>query len=79
MMPESFGRRYASLLRERREGTLALLPSSAFVPTGAPTDAQLQAFYRESSSRFIRPERRVIRYATFGEEALGELPAPIAA
>lgn len=76
MMPESLGRRYASLLRERREGALALLPSSAFAPTGAPTDAQLQAFYRESSSRFIRPERRVIRYATFGEEALGELTAP---
>ena len=76
MMPESFGRRYASLLRERREGALALLPSSAFAPTGAPTDAQLQAFYREASSRFIRPERRVIRYATFGDEALGELTAP---
>jgi len=79
MMPESFGRRYASLLRERREGAMALLPSSAFAPTVAPTDAQLQAFYRETSSRFIRPERRVIRYATFGDEALGDLPAPTAA
>ena len=76
MMPESSGRRYAALLRERREGGMALLPSSAFTPTGTPTDAQLQAFYRENSDRFIRPERRVIRYATFGIEAVGDIPAP---
>ena len=75
-MPESIGRRYASLLRERRQGTIAMLPSEAFAPQGNPTDAQLQAHYRTASSRFIRPERRVIRYATFGPEALGDLPAP---
>jgi peptidyl-prolyl cis-trans isomerase D len=79
VMPASFGQRYASLLRERREGAIALLPSSLFAPTGAPTSAQLQAYYRANSDDYIRPERRVIRYATFGEEALGELPAPSAA
>ncbi|HEY6814475.1 MAG TPA: SurA N-terminal domain-containing protein, partial [Croceibacterium sp.] len=79
VMPQSFGQRYAALLRERREGAMALLPSAAFAPTAAPTDAQLQAFYREASARFVRPERRVIRFASFGEEALGELPAPTAA
>ena len=79
VMPQSFARHYASLLRERREGAIALLPSAAFLPAGAPTDAQLQAFYREASSRFVRPERRVIRFASFGEDAIGELPAPTAA
>jgi peptidyl-prolyl cis-trans isomerase D len=79
VMPQSFGQRYASLLRERREGAMAMLSSSAFMPTAAPTDAQLQAFYREASSRFVRPERRVIRFASFGDEALGTLPAPTAA
>jgi len=79
VMPDSFGRRYASLLRERREGTIALLPSDAFAPTAAPASAQLQAFYRANSDDYIRPERRVIRYASFGEEALGDLPAPTAA
>jgi peptidyl-prolyl cis-trans isomerase D len=75
-MPASVARRYASLLRERRNGAIALLPSSAFAPKGAPTNAQLQAFYRAHTDDFIRPERRVIRYASFGEEALGDLPAP---
>lgn len=79
VMPESFGRRYASLLRERREGSIALLPSAAFAPQGAPTNAQLQAYYRANDDDYIRPERRVIRFASFGAEALGTLPAPTAA
>jgi len=76
VMPESVGRRYASLLRERRQGTIALLPSAAYAPQGDPTDAQLQAFYRQASARFIRPERRVIRYATFGRDSVANLPPP---
>jgi peptidyl-prolyl cis-trans isomerase D len=79
VMPVSFGQRYAALLRERREGAIAILPSTAFAPAGAPTNSQLQAFYRANSDDYIRPERRVIRYATFGEEALGDLPVPTAA
>ena len=75
-MPESVGRRYASLLRERRQGTIAVLPSEAYAPPGNPTDAQLQAFYRQASARFIRPERRVIRYATFGQDSVASLPPP---
>jgi peptidyl-prolyl cis-trans isomerase D len=76
VMPESVGKRYASLLRERRQGAIAMLPSTAYAPQGQPTDAQLQAFYKEASDRFIRPERRVIRYAAFGPEAVGDLPPP---
>ncbi|MEO6387106.1 MAG: SurA N-terminal domain-containing protein [Croceibacterium sp.] len=76
VMPESAGRRYASLLRERRQGLIAALPSAAYAPQGNPSDAQLQAFYRTANSRFIRPERRVIRFATFGEEAIGTRPPP---
>ena len=79
VMPVSFGRRYASLLRERRQGAIALLPSAAFMPTTGPSNAQLQAFYRANDDNYIRPERRVIRFATFGEEAIGDLPAPTAA
>jgi peptidyl-prolyl cis-trans isomerase D len=76
VMPESIGKRYASLLRERREGAIAMLPSTAYAPQGQPTDAQLEAVYKEARDRFIRPERRVIRYAAFGPDAVGDLPAP---
>jgi peptidyl-prolyl cis-trans isomerase D len=76
VMPASFGHRYAALLREQRQGTIGMLPSAAFVPQGDPTPAQLQAFYTANANAYIRPERRVIRFAQFGEEALGTLPAP---
>lgn len=79
VVPRSVAERYASLLRERREGSIVFLPATSFAPQGAPTEAQLQAFYNENRDRYIRPERRVIRYATFGPDAVGALPAPTAA
>lgn len=75
-MPAGIARRYASLLQERRRGAIALLPSAAYAPDRDPTDEDLTAYYDENRSRFIRPERRVIRFATFGEEALGEIAPP---
>lgn len=79
VVPRSVAERYASLLRERREGSIVFLPATSFAPQGAPTEAQLQAFYNENRDRYIRPERRVIRYATFGPDAVGAPPAPTAA
>ncbi len=84
MVPAAFGAvvphelvtRYAALLREHRTGSIALLPSAAFAPTAEPADAELREFYTKNSSRFIRPERRVLRYATFGEAALKSVPPP---
>ncbi len=84
MTPAEFGSvisrgmtmRYAALLRESRTGSIALLPSELFAPKTAPSDADLQAFYTKNRDRFIRPERRVLRYATFGEAALKAVPAP---
>ena len=75
-VPQTLARQYAVLLRERRKGAIATLPSAAFAPSGEPTQAQLTAFHRANGERYIRPERRVIQYATFGEEALGEVAAP---
>jgi peptidyl-prolyl cis-trans isomerase D len=74
--PREAALRYAALLREKRNGTIALLPSALFAPKTPPTDAQLTAFYAQKRSRFIRPERRVIRFATFGDDALKNLAAP---
>lgn len=75
-MPTGFAQRYAQLLGENRSGRVAALPAIAFAPEGDPSDEQLQAYYTENRVRYLRPERRVLRYATFGMEALGDLPAP---
>lgn len=76
VLPEYAARRYASLLEERRSGSVVALPSLAFAPEKAPTDAQLTAFYKAHTDEFIRPERRVVRYATFGEDAMKAPAAP---
>lgn len=84
LVPASFGasvplqqaERYAVLLKERRKGAIGVLPSEAYAPQQNPTDAQLQQYYATNRDRYIRPERRVIRFATFGVEALGTPRAP---
>lgn len=75
-IPASVVRRYAQLRMETRNGSIAALMASEFVPTGDPTDAQLSAYFDENSDDYIRPERRIIRYATFGEDAFADIPAP---
>ena len=75
-VPPGLARQYARLARERREGAIGLIPSGAFAPQSAPSNAQLQTYYQQNRGRYLRPERRVIRYATFGEEALGGVRAP---
>ena len=75
-MPNALATRYARLRQETRTGAVAALPASAYAPAGAPTDAQLQAFFTENRSDYIRPERRVIRYAIFGEDAFGAIATP---
>ncbi len=72
-LPDKVVRRYAALTKERREGAIAVLPSSAYAPRGDPSVSQLSSYYQANRGDFIRPERRVLRYAAFGEEALGEL------
>lgn len=75
-VPKSMALSYAQLLKERRKGAIAALPSAAFAPKGDPATAQLNAYYTAHRTDYLRPERRVIRYVTFGEEALGALTPP---
>jgi peptidyl-prolyl cis-trans isomerase D len=75
-VPRSLALQYATLSKEWRKGQIAVLPSGAFAPKADPSAAQLNAFYTAHRTDYLRPERRVIRYATFGEEALGTLPPP---
>lgn len=54
---------YASMLLEKRAGTVAVFPSLAFLPKEKPTDAQLKSYYAANSDRFALPEQRRMRYA----------------
>lgn len=75
-LPDSLALRYAQMFKERRQGAIGLLPSAAFAPKGAPSDAQLTRYYTDNRARFIRPERRVIQFVTFDSAALGDSIAP---
>lgn len=76
VLPAEITNRYASLLKEKRTGSIALLPSAAFASAAKPSDAQLQEFYTQRRADYIRPERRVIRYAMFDESAIKDVPVP---
>ena len=75
-MPRKLAKRYAALLGETRTGEIAVLPSMLFRSEKEPDDKAVAAYYAKNSDDFIRPERRVIRYATFGIEGLAKAPAP---
>ncbi|MFN4039458.1 MAG: SurA N-terminal domain-containing protein [Erythrobacter sp.] len=70
-MPEKVARQYAALVLERRLGEIALIPSAAFAPTADPSTQQIEAWYKDNRARFIRPERRVLRFAVFSADQLG--------
>lgn len=75
-MPSKVAMRYAALLRERRQGAVGFIPSASFAPTGNPTDEQLNAYYSSNREDYIRPERRVIRWAVFGAGSVGSSGEP---
>ena len=74
--PDAMALQYARLLKERRQGGIALLPSAAFSAAIKPSDQQLQAFYARHANDYLRPERRVIRYAVFSDSALKNVAPP---
>lgn len=84
LMPAAFGaampatavNRYVSLLKERRTGTIALIPSTVFAPTAQADDATLAKFYNANKARYTQPERRTVRYAVFDGANLGAIAAP---
>ncbi|HAU22430.1 MAG TPA: peptidylprolyl isomerase, partial [Erythrobacter sp.] len=69
-MPTKIARHYASLQGERRQGVVSFVPSAIFAPEDDPSEEQLLEFYTENREAYIRPERRTIRYAVFGEESV---------
>ncbi|MET0239715.1 MAG: peptidyl-prolyl cis-trans isomerase [Sphingobium sp.] len=61
--PQGMTAQYASMLLERRSGTVAIVPSMAFVPTGKPDEAAVKRYYTLHGDRFALPEQRRMRYA----------------
>ncbi|WP_161595992.1 peptidylprolyl isomerase [Flavisphingopyxis soli] len=66
---------YASLLLEARDGRATFLPATAYAPTGEPDAKAVADFYAKNSARYTIPERRVVRYAEFGEATVGKAGA----
>lgn len=74
--PDAVALQYASLLLERRRGTIGVVPSEAFAQGIAPTAEEVAAFYQQNRGRYTVPERRVIRYALLGrEQVAGDVQA----
>ncbi|AEG48951.1 peptidyl-prolyl cis-trans isomerase D [Sphingobium chlorophenolicum L-1] len=67
---------YASLLLEARQGTIAVIPASAFKDIAEPTDAQLGDFYKKNAARYTIPEQRRIRYAVIDVERFAQAAQP---
>ena len=62
-MPVQIALPYASLLLEKRSGSIGFVPSKAMPAGPAPTDAEIATFYQRGAARYALPQRRVIRYA----------------
>lgn len=75
-MPDKMVSQYASLLKERRTGTIGIVPSALYEPASGPSKAQIQAYYTANRADYIRPERRVIRFATFDASAVAKASEP---
>ncbi|MEO2167982.1 MAG: GTP-binding protein, partial [bacterium] len=75
-VPDKLAYRYAQLFKERRKGSIALLPAATFAPSGEPDAKALRAYYDKNRDFFVRPERRTLRYATFDAAALGDRAEP---
>ena len=66
-VPVGMATAYASMLLERREADVALIPIAAFANgVGQPNDAQLAAYYRDFARQYLVPEQRVLSIARIG-------------
>ncbi|MCC6925577.1 peptidylprolyl isomerase [Novosphingobium sp.] len=74
--PTKVTRRYAASFTETRKGAIVLLPPAAFAPGAAASDAEVQAWYNNHKASYMLPERRTIRYATYTDAAIKNVPVP---
>lgn len=67
---------YASLLLEKRHGTIAFVPVTAIDMGSPPADAELNAYYTRNRGRYSVPERRIARYAVVRAAAVAATAKP---
>jgi peptidyl-prolyl cis-trans isomerase D len=67
---------YASMLLEAREAEIAIIPADAFAAgIPQPTDADIQAYYKQNLGRYTVPEQRVLSIARIGPEQVANVAA----
>ncbi len=74
--PDSMVLPYASLLLEKRNGQVAIIPSTAYFPTQPPSEAVLTQYYRTNAAKFTVPEKRAISYALFDADVVAAKAKP---
>jgi len=75
-LPDGMVRPYAGMMVEQRFGTIGFVPTGAMVGGAAPTDADLQNFYKAHLIAYTTPERRVLRYALMGRDQVAAAATP---
>jgi peptidyl-prolyl cis-trans isomerase D len=75
-VPQGLALQYASLLLERRTGSVGLVPAAAMPQGPVPTQAEIAAYYQQQRARYMIPERRVLRYAFLGPEQVANAARP---
>lgn len=74
-LPMKISMRYAAVILERRKGAIVTLPAAAFAPATPPSEAEITGWYNGRKGDYALPERRTIRYITFGDNVLKSVPA----
>jgi peptidyl-prolyl cis-trans isomerase D len=67
---------YASMLLEKRNGTVAFVDTKKMPAGAAVTDAEASAYYNRNVARYSIPERRSARYALITLDELKKRAAP---
>lgn len=75
-LPSKVAMRYAAVVLERRKGAIVTLPAAAFAPATPPSEAEISGWYNSHKADYALPERRTIRYISFGDNVLKSVPAP---
>lgn len=74
-LPTKVAARYAAVVLERRKGAIVTLPAAAFAPATPPTEAEISGWYNGRKADYALPERRTIRFISFGDNVLKSVPA----